>query len=171
MLERLRSHLQTLANLSPDGVREKNHVGFSGSTIGPGFRLLENSDWSMRDALTAVRICVIHRTQLGIDAAELLAEFAKQKDTLQQALTKTPEQQLEKLCWSEWRDLKDGRHVRTAAPTQSFWAMWREHKDAIKKLGISVSQWNGAWQVNQWRGEAQPSSERSARLARYERSL
>lgn len=47
------------------------------------------------------------------------------------------------------------REVRSAEPTEDFWQAWRGNKDALKKVGFSVSKgWSeygdGAWQVSLW---------------------
>lgn len=50
------------------------------------------------------------------------------------------------------------RDLRTAAPDENFWKLWREHKDAIKDAGVSVGKdMRGAWQIQWWRDpEAAP---------------
>lgn len=42
------------------------------------------------------------------------------------------------------------RKVLEAAPTAKFWEVWRSHKDALKKMGYSVSKYTGQWKVTFW---------------------
>ena len=42
------------------------------------------------------------------------------------------------------------RDLRTATPTQNFWALWRANKEALKTAGIAVNQTDGNWVVQWW---------------------
>ena len=61
----------------------------------------------------------------------------------------------------EWRVVyvkskEDHMKVRNGVPTSTFWDLWREHKDEIKKLGISVKkeenedEGTSEWKVSHW---------------------
>lgn len=42
------------------------------------------------------------------------------------------------------------RLVRKAAPTEGFWAAWRAAKEQLRAAGVSVTQYQGQWQVAWW---------------------
>lgn len=42
------------------------------------------------------------------------------------------------------------RMLRTAAPDENFWNLWRAAKDSLKRAGISCGQYKGVWQVCWW---------------------
>ena len=51
------------------------------------------------------------------------------------------------------QNTKDGvRNLRTATPTEEFWAVWRRSKEGLKSKGYSVSKLvtGGEWQVCHW---------------------
>jgi superfamily II DNA or RNA helicase len=57
------------------------------------------------------------------------------------------------LKWGEAKivNTREGiREVKSATPTQAFWAEWRNRKEGMKSKGFSVSQNNGNWQVSHW---------------------
>lgn len=63
-------------------------------------------------------------------------------------------------------DTRRGRRMlRTAAPTEQFWAAWRADKDALKAAGFGVGKFGGAWQVQLWSG---PNDERPDIVAKRE---
>lgn len=77
------------------------------------------------------------------------------------------------LSWGEWREVSTSRGdrlLRSANPNENFWALWRERKEEIKALGISVSNYRGEWSVSQWKNvdeqervvQSQPSEEKVA---------
>ena len=53
------------------------------------------------------------------------------------------------LNWSKGEKQSDGRLLKTAKPTQEFWALWKAKKMAIKKAGYAVSKVDDAWVVTQ----------------------
>ena len=57
------------------------------------------------------------------------------------------------LQWGEAKivNTREGiREVKSASPTQAFWAEWRSKKEGMKSKGFSVSQHDGNWQVSHW---------------------
>ncbi len=42
------------------------------------------------------------------------------------------------------------RIVRKAAPTEGFWSAWRAAKEQLRAAGVSVTQYQGQWQVAWW---------------------
>ena len=42
------------------------------------------------------------------------------------------------------------RSLRTATPGEKFWAIWKEHKVALKELGVSVGKEGDSWEVRHW---------------------
>jgi hypothetical protein len=42
------------------------------------------------------------------------------------------------------------RMVRKAAPTEGFWSAWRAAKEQLRAAGVSVTQYQGQWQVAWW---------------------
>lgn len=58
------------------------------------------------------------------------------------------------LPWSEPREVqtKQGpRTVRNAEPDEPFWTVWRQNKEQLRTLGLSVGEYKGKWQVAWWR--------------------
>ena len=53
------------------------------------------------------------------------------------------------LEWSKGEKQSDGRLLKTAQPTQEFWALWRAKKAAVKKAGYGVTKKDDAWVVTQ----------------------
>jgi len=53
------------------------------------------------------------------------------------------------LNWSKGKKQSDGRLLKTAKPTEEFWALWRVKKRALKKAGYAVSKIDDAWLVTQ----------------------
>ena len=72
------------------------------------------------------------------------------------------------LPWGSPRELPHlGKIVRSAAPTDAFWALWREHGQSLRQAGISVGQFpkgSGTWQVSFWQsiGEQVAADRREA---------
>lgn len=68
------------------------------------------------------------------------------------------------LPWSEPQNVETSRGpkvLRKAEPTQDFWALWKANKETLKSKGVSVSCYQGGWQVCWWADQdlkAQPSS-------------
>ena len=66
----------------------------------------------------------------------------------------TTELQIETLLpWGEPKKIgtKAGERIlRKAAPTEAFWALWRANKETLKRAGLSVGQYQGAWEVCWW---------------------
>jgi superfamily II DNA or RNA helicase len=57
------------------------------------------------------------------------------------------------LKWGESKIIstRDGiREVKSATPTQAFWAEWRSKKEGMKSKGFSVSQMDGNWLAHFW---------------------
>jgi len=66
----------------------------------------------------------------------------------------TTELQIETLLpWGEPKKIgtKAGERIlRKAEPTETFWALWRQNKEALRAAGLSVGQYQGAWEVCWW---------------------
>ena len=54
------------------------------------------------------------------------------------------------LNWSKGEKQPDGRLLKTATPTEEFWALWRVKKMAVKKAGYAVSKIDDVWLVKQY---------------------
>lgn len=171
-LSGLHGYLQRLAALSPDGVSLQNNVGFSGSTIGPGLKLLRAfPQWAAWDVEKAFEIATLHARQLGIDRTALAAEWAEAKPEIDAAIQAARDEAAEiaraeieaakdsgepfGITFSEWRQVNTGRgpaRVRSGAPTDQFWAAWRNGKETVKASGFSLGKGyrSGQWEVSQW---------------------
>lgn len=70
------------------------------------------------------------------------------------------------LKWSPPKEIttKYGpRILRKAKPDDTFWGLWRAKKDAMKAIGITLSQYQGQWEVTWWqRIAAQTIAQRAA---------
>ena len=66
------------------------------------------------------------------------------------------------LNWSKGKKQSDGRLLKTAKPTQEFWALWKAKKMAIKKAGYGVRKIDDAWLVNQYVDDNAAIAESSA---------
>jgi len=159
LLELLENGLQSLADASPDGVSKRNDVGFSGSTLGHGRRLLSIlGEWSFRDLAKAWQICRTHNGQLGGNIPPItesaLAALAEQHKVWEVEQVEAAETCAEYgLDWSAGKLVNTSqgeRFLRKAAPTPAFWLAWRTQKDTIKAAGYSVAQKDGVWQVCHW---------------------
>lgn len=170
LLSNLHGALSRLADLSPDGVSLQNGIGFSGSTIGPGLRLLRSFPyWQPWDAEKAFEIARLHSKQLGIDSAALTESWDAFKPSLESALVTIADQAREiaaaevesakesaepfGIAFGAWRTVNTRageKRVRTGAPTEAFWAAWRGDKEGIKSAGFSLGKFSGPWEVSQW---------------------
>lgn len=66
---------------------------------------------------------------------------------------KTPEEVLSSLKWSEPREVqtKAGPRIVSSAPaTDEVFTLWREGSESLRKLGYSIGQFRGAWQLSRW---------------------
>ncbi len=175
-LSELHGHLQRLAALSPDGTQLQNEIGFSGSTIGPGLRLLrEFPHWQPWQVEKAHEIAIVHTKQLGIDRDALAAQWEAIRPELDAILAAMAEQAREiaaaeaesaatsdapfGLAWSEWKVTPNGKRVRSAplckdAAEQAF----RDSMKAVKAGAPNPGNfaWDKPWKGNgfQW-GAAQ----------------
>lgn len=61
------------------------------------------------------------------------------------------------LSWSE-KKISGGRVIREAAPTEEFWALWRQHKKALKKANFNLSEFRGKWSVVDWNDRTDKSA-------------
>jgi hypothetical protein len=66
------------------------------------------------------------------------------------------------LDWSKGEKQSDGRLLKTAKPTQEFWALWRAKKAAVKKAGYGVTKKDDAWVVSQYVDDVVAIAESSA---------
>lgn len=166
LIDTLERGLETLAEASPDGVTERNDVGFSGATLGPGTRLLANAGtWGLRDVVKAWEICRTHRGQVGsvppiTEAA--LAELATAFPAVEQAraeriLAEQAANEEMGIPVEDWSAPKlvtlktnEEKVVRNALPTPKFWALWKANKDAMKAAGYSVTHKSGQWFAAHW---------------------
>lgn len=68
-----------------------------------------------------------------------------------------------KLVWSEPKTVntkRGPRALRTASPTPAFWGKWKTCKSDLQAAGISVSKFNGQWEVSCWSAlEQEPQTE------------
>ena len=167
LIAQLERGLETLAEASPDGVRDRNDVGFSGSTLGPGQRLLASAgEWGLRDVVKAWEICRTHRGQVGElppMTKEALAELATVFPAVEKARAErilaeqaaSEEVGIPREAWSAPRLVKlkasgEEKLVRNAIPTQKFWVLWRAQKDALKAQGYSCTLKDGEWRAAHW---------------------
>jgi len=48
-------------------------------------------------------------------------------------------------------DTRNGKmSVTSGKIPNGFWDVWKQHKENIKKMGFSVSQYRGEWQISKW---------------------
>ena len=66
------------------------------------------------------------------------------------------------LNWSKGEKQPDGRLLKTATPTEEFWALWRVKKMAVKKAGYAVSKIDDVWLVKQYVDDVFAIAESSA---------
>lgn len=166
LIDTLERGLETLAEASPDGVAERNDMGFSGATLGPGTSLLATAGmWGLRDIIKAWGICRTHRGQVGAvppiteaAIAELETHFpAVEKARAERILAEQEANEEMGIPVDAWGapklvTLKTGveKVVRNARPTPKFWTLWRANKDAMKAAGYSVTNKNGEWVAAHW---------------------
>jgi len=172
LLGELKRGILALAQASPDGVKDRNDVGFSGSTLGTGMRLAARIDgWSVKDALSAWRICRTHNAQLGgvIPERTESALQAAIAGGLARLLAGVPNTGAEEtveaavaggtcpfeLAWSKpklVRTQRGERVLKKAAPNAAFWAAWRAGKGRLKSAGYSIGKDKAgtAWEVCLW---------------------
>lgn len=177
LLHKLETGIARLQGLSPDGAAIKNDVGFNGTHVGIGASLASSiGDWSPRSAILAWRVCQVYRnTQLSdleIPVAPRFDDDAAAVELTQVVETRRAESQKKLVAetsskvdyglgFSSWKCVQTSvglREVRTAPTTEAFWAVWRADKNTVKAAGYSVSQYNGQWQVSQWRKVEQVES-------------
>lgn len=67
--------------------------------------------------------------------------------------TNQPIPEISNLPWSSPREI-DTAHgpmlVKSAIPSEQFWNLWREKKEALQHAGFSVVKFGGAYRVNWW---------------------
>lgn len=168
LIEQLERGLEHLVSASPDGVRNRNDVGFSGATLGPGTRLAAAGAelWSAGDALKAWQICRQHNGQLGGHIPPITSEgISELSSRLRGAMQQRLETRLAEQGETEWGIPVDAwsapkvvatrqgeRILRKAEGTPEFWALWRmpDKQAAMKAAGIAVVPRNGSWEVQHW---------------------
>lgn len=145
--------------LDDDHARQKNDAGFN-RMDGPIARsLLEQPHWTPRQLATAHKLARRYRGQHGDEIPDLapievegmaVQERARAREAALAATAGLPEWGLQ---WSAPRTLETRaglRVLRTATPTEAFWAEWRANKDPIKAKGYSVANRAGVWEVAHW---------------------
>lgn len=62
--------------------------------------------------------------------------------------------EIESLTWSEPRTVERiGKTLKSATPSEGFWALWREFKPQLQDAGFSISKFREQWQVAWWQKE------------------
>jgi superfamily II DNA or RNA helicase len=62
-------------------------------------------------------------------------------------------QEIDTLNWSTPKQVNTRNGpclVKTAPPSEGFWNLYREHKEALQSAGFSISKFGGEWAVNWW---------------------
>ena len=76
--------------------------------------------------------------------------------------TESQEIDLASLCaWGEPKPIntKNGPKIlRKSSPTEKFWELWRANKDPLKRAGVSISKYNGAWEVTWWQDDIETAT-------------
>lgn len=157
-LRTLEVAITRLAILDPDQCRDRNGIGFNGRDSAFGHSLANSiGNWSPAQAAAAAKLCQTYKsTQLSdLDlptpevAEKVVVEVRKAKDA--ELLAKASIDY--GLQFGEWRTVRTSKglsKVRSAAPTQAFWAAWRSSKEGVRAKGFAVGQHQGTWVVSQW---------------------
>lgn len=69
------------------------------------------------------------------------------------AMERQPIPEITNLNWGAPRELETRGGlmlVKSAKPSEGFWNLWREQKDALQEAGFSVSKFGGEYVVNWW---------------------
>lgn len=160
LLEKLGIALRRLESASPDGVSERNDVGFNAHDLTMGCSLAASyPNWTPKQADMAHRIASRYRntqlSDLGIPAwsddpnlASKVVEAARAEKVAAQA--GLPEWGIQ---WGQPKTVstKQGlRTLRSGKPSEAFWAEWRSSKEALRSKGYSVSRNGADWEVLHW---------------------
>lgn len=144
-----------------DGAHARDEMGFAGGDTGWGKAWAAQGQLAEGQARYAAPRLVKYAGQLNGLADEvrrIAREVAGAKEVVQVAaatLDLTPETVAGLLEWGPKRPVntKVGpRMVQTAAPNEVFWGLWRERKEEIKALGVSLGKdpRSGDWQATLW---------------------
>jgi len=83
------------------------------------------------------------------------------------APTAKPSHPFEALAaWSQPKKVNTAqgpRMVRSARPTDKFWKEWGKDKERLKRQGISVSKYQGEWQISWWQEAPDRNAKRYAK--------
>lgn len=163
LLKTVHTGLNLLLDASPDGCALRNDIGFSGADLRPGTSLarVDWAEWTGPQAALAANIVSRYRnTQLDhldlpekVKSSEIIKDVTDRRKVADAKLAEKAESSDYNLKWGEPRKVgtkKGSRIVKSATPTEAFWAAWRGDKEGLKEKGFSVSQWNGDWQVTLW---------------------
>ena len=144
----LQQAIQTLAGTC-DGARTWDDKGFSKYDADFGHSLARQNEWSDKQAKAAQKLVIKYSRQLPSELVETARHLTF--DIPVETVAELPA--IESLLqWSEAKEVRGGElSLRTAPPTQQFWAHWKFHKRILQDSGIAPKQINGQWIINWWR--------------------
>jgi len=150
--------LRQLAAMDQDRAREINNMGFSKFDGEFGHQLAAQDELSDRQALAGEKLVNKYRRQLDTELVQSATKKEAQPEavptpTQQESTKKTSHPFMSLATWSSPKTVNTSqgtRVVRSAQPSEKFWSAWRKDKDSLKRQGISVSKYQGDWQVSWW---------------------
>jgi len=143
--------LRSIAAMDPDLALTRNDIGFNRFDGRYGHELASQDTLTDRQAGAAMKL--VHKYRRQLDAEVVAAATKESESEKAPAPSKRASGLQGMLNWSDPRNVttsQGARTVRSAIPTQEFWKEWRKNKAALKKQGVSVSKYQGEWQISWW---------------------
>jgi SNF2 family DNA or RNA helicase len=150
-----------------DGASTRDNQGFNGYDAS-FMRDIRYKEWSPKTARAAWRSLRKYRTQLsnhGIDYDSILEPKVEVNNKEKTTKEITFESMLESITWSESKVVQTKNNglmnVQKAEIPEGFWGYWKIRKEEIKAKNISVSKYNGDWQLALWSEYTEPKIEKT----------
>ena len=145
-----------------DGAVQQDGHGFNGGDAEFGRSLAEKDFWSEKQAICAQRLILKYAKQYGSGLAEEIRAIKLGEPQQNPAQTNpasaapilTGRIDVETLLkWGEPQtiDTRGGlKTIRKAKPDERFWNLWRERKEELKNLGLTVYKNGNDFEVTLW---------------------
>lgn len=136
-----------------DGARTLDGAGFNGRDAGFAREMAGKPRWTARQAAVVHKMLGTYRNTQLSGVYDGLTRPEVEPREVKKAMELTIDDVHERFDWTDsgLKQLRDGgcRRLLHMEPGETFWGMWSDCKDDLKKMGLSPRK-DGNWSVNWW---------------------
>lgn len=165
--EAIHQAIRAVASMDEDRAKEINGMGFNKFDGQFGHALAAEEQLTDRQAEAAEKLVTKYKGQLPTELVAVATKKEPQPEPPKPVAPKSSHPFESLAAWSEPKTVsthQGKRVVRSAYPTGKFWDAWRKDKESLKKQGISVSKYQGDWQVSWWTESPEKHAKRHGKM-------